>query len=159
MRVFTPSAALLLLGLLAVSPAWAVNPNEMLSDPGQEARARALGQELRCLVCQNESIDESEADVARDLRQIVREQVHAGQSNEQIKRFLVDRYGDYVLLKPPFKSTTLALWLGPPLLLLIGAGMVALFYRRRRTAPVSAEAPLSSEEQRRLDRVLKESGQ
>lgn len=159
MRVSPPSAALLLFGLLAVSPAWAVNPNEMLSDPGQEARARALGQGLRCLVCQNESIDESEADVARDLRQIVREQVRAGQSDEQIKRFLVDRYGDYVLLKPPFKSTTLALWLGPPLLLLIGAGTVALFYRRRRTAPASAEAPLSSEEQRRLDRVLKESGQ
>jgi len=158
MRVLTPSAALLL-GLLAGSPAWAVNPDEMLPDPGQEARARALGQGLRCLVCQNESIDESEADIARDLRQIVREQIRAGQSDEQVERFLVERYGDYVLLKPPFKSTTLVLWLGPPLLLLLGAGTAALFYRRRRAGTAPAEAPLSPEEQRRLDRVLKERGE
>lgn len=152
--------AILLLGLLAAAPAaLAVNPDEMLPDPAQEARARALGQGLRCLVCQNESIDESEADIARDLRQIVREQIRAGQSDQQIERFLVDRYGDYVLLKPPFKPATLVLWLGPPLLLLVGAATAALFYRRRRGAPAPAEAPLSAEEQRRLDRVLKEKGE
>jgi len=151
----------LLLGLGVASPAWAVNPDEMLKDPGQEARARELGRELRCLVCQNQSIDDSDADLARDLRLIVRERISKGDSDNDVRRFLVERYGDYVLLKPPFKSSTLGLWLGPPLLMLVAAGAVALFYRRRRrtTVPPAVEVPLTPEEQRRLDRLLKETGQ
>lgn len=151
----------LLLGLGMASPAWAVNPDEMLKDPAQEARARELGRELRCLVCQNQSIDDSDADLARDLRLIVRERIGKGDSDNDVRRFLVERYGDYVLLKPPFKSSTLALWLGPPVLLLGAAATVALFYRRRRRTIVTpaVEVPLTPEEQRRLDRLLKETGQ
>jgi len=151
----------LLVGLSTATPALAVNPDEMLKDPGQEARARELGRELRCLVCQNQSIDDSDADLARDLRLIVRERIGKGDSDNDVRRFLVERYGDYVLLKPPFKSSTLALWLGPPVLLLGAAGTVALFYRRRRRTgvPPAVEAPLTLEEQRRLDRLLKETGQ
>lgn len=150
-----------LLGLWAGAPAWAVNPDEMLKDPAQEFRARELGRELRCLVCQNQSIDDSDADLARDLRLIVRERISLGDSDNDVRRFLVERYGDYVLLKPPFKSSTLALWLGPPVLLLGAAAAVALFYRRRRrrAEPPAVEVPLTLEEQRRLDRLLKESGQ
>jgi len=150
-----------LLGLCAATPAWAVNPDEMLKDPAQEARARDLGRELRCVVCQNQSIDDSDADLARDLRLIVRERIGMGDSDNDVRRFLVERYGDYVLLKPPFKSTTLVLWLGPPVLLLAAAATVALFYRRRRrrAEPPAVEVPLTPEEQRRLDRLLKESGQ
>ncbi|CCG42514.1 cytochrome c-type biogenesis protein [Magnetospirillum molischianum] len=151
----------LLLGLNAATPALAVNPDEMLKDPAQEARARELGRELRCVVCQNQSIDDSDADLARDLRLIVRERIDKGDTDNDVRRFLVERYGDYVLLKPPFKQTTLALWLGPPVLLLVGAGMVALFYRRRRrtSVPPAVEVPLTPEEQRRLDRLMKETGQ
>jgi len=152
----------LLLGLSVATPALAVNPDEMLKDPAQEARARELGRELRCLVCQNQSIDDSDADLARDLRLIVRERIGKGDTDNDVRRFLVERYGDYVLLKPPFKPTTLVLWLGPPLLLLLAAGMVALFYRRHRRAkdvPPAVEVPLTPEEQRRLDRLLKETGQ
>jgi cytochrome c-type biogenesis protein CcmH len=146
---------LALLAGLAAAPALAVDPAEMLADPVLEGRARDLGRDLRCLVCQNQSIDESDADLARDLRVIVRERITAGDSDAQVKRFLVDRYGDFVLLTPPFKTATLALWLGPlGLVGLAGAG-VALFYRRRRTPPA---AVLSPEEQRRVERLMKESG-
>ena len=142
----------LMFGLVAVS-AFAVQPNEMLSDPALEARARVISRDLRCLVCQNQSIDDSDAELAHDLRVLLRERLAAGDSDEQAKQFLVDRFGDYVLLKPPFKSTTLVLWLGPPLLLLSGLAAAFAVYRQRRLKPVAQ--PLSEEEKARLDRLLK----
>ena len=153
-------ALLLALSLIpAAGPALAVNPDEMLKDPALEARARELGRDLRCLVCQNQSIDDSDADLAKDLRVIVRERITAGDSDTQVKAFVVDRYGDYVLLKPPFKATTLVLWLGP-LALLVGAVALILAFYRRRAAVAAAPPPppLTPEEQRRLDKLLKESG-
>ncbi len=112
---------LLILVVLLATPAWAVEPDEMLDDPVLEARARALCQEIRCLVCQNEPIDSSNADLARDLRILVRERIVAGDSDGEVKAFLVARYGDYVLFDPPMKLTTYLLWFGPALILQIGA--------------------------------------
>jgi cytochrome c-type biogenesis protein CcmH len=142
----------LALGLLA-SPALAVGlPSEMLPDPSQEQRARDIGHELRCMVCQNQSIEDSEADLARDLRRIVRERVAAGDSDTQVVSFLHDRYGDFVLLRPPFTLATAALW-GTPLIAL-GGGLLAILLLRRRQAREGADplaaAPLSAEEQARL---------
>jgi cytochrome c-type biogenesis protein CcmH len=133
----------------------AVTPDERLADPALEARARAIGQELRCLVCQNQSIDDSNADLAHDLRVLVRERLAKGDSDNQVVDYVASRYGDYVLLRPPVKPGTWALWFGPPVLLLVGAAGVVLFFRRRRTA-VSAPPPLSDEEKRRLDLLLEE---
>ena len=149
-------ARLLLFLLLLSTPALAVtSPAEMLKDPAQEARARELSRELRCLVCQNQSIDDSDADLARDLRRIVRERIAAGDSDEAILSYLVDRYGQFVLLRPPLEPATWLLWLGPAAVLLLGAGLLVAFYRsRRRETPAPAE--LSAEEQRRLDRLLAE---
>ena len=142
-------AAALALLLLAAGTARAVEPSEMLKDPALEARARAISKELRCLVCQNQSIDDSNADLAHDLRLIVRERLQAGDSDDQVKAYLVARYGDFILLDPPFKAKTLLLWAGPGALLVLGAGVMVLAYRRRR-AVVSPPAPLSEEEQKRL---------
>lgn len=136
-------------------PVLAADPSEMLKDPALEKRAESLGHNLRCLVCQSESIEDSNADLARDLRIIVREQISQGKSDDQVVKFVVDRYGDYVLLKPPFKLTTLALWLGPFVLLVIGLVAALSFYRRRSGVP-AAPAPLSAEEKRRLDALLKD---
>lgn len=138
--------------LAALSLAAASDPAERLPDPAQEARARHLFQEIRCLVCQNESIDDSEADLARDLRQIVREQVRAGRSDAEIRSFLVARYGQFVLLKPPFDAGNLALWLGPFAVVLLGAGLLLL-----RLRPAPAAAPLSESEERRLADLLQAS--
>ena len=151
-------ASLSLAALLAVSaPALAVDPSEMLKDPGLEARAQHLGKELRCLVCQNESIEDSNADLAKDLRIIVRERIAQGQSDEQVRAFVVDRYGDYVLLKPPFKASTLVLWVGPFVFFLAGLAAVVAFFRRRGvSAAPPAPAPLSAEEKRRLEALLKD---
>lgn len=124
--------------------AWAVQPNEMLSDPALETRARALSAELRCLVCQNESIDESHADLARDLRLLIRERISQGDSNEQVRDFLVARYGDFILLKPPFNLQTLVLWLSAPLTLLLGIWTLFLAARRSK----AKAAPLSEEEEK-----------
>ncbi len=149
---------LLLILMLALTPilaapGWAVEPDEMLDDPVLEARARALSQEIRCLVCQNEPIDSSNADLARDLRILVRERLVAGDSDDDVKAFLVARYGDYVLLDPPMKLTTYALWFGPALILLLGGLGVFLFFFGARRAP-SAPAPLSAEERARLERLI-----
>jgi cytochrome c-type biogenesis protein CcmH len=123
--------------LLFALPALAVDPSEMMKDPALEARARAIGQALRCVVCQNQSIDDSAAEVARDMRRAVRERLAAGDSDAQVFDFMVARYGDYVLLKPPFKLGTVVLWLGAPLLLLIAASAIMLnALRRRATAPL-----------------------
>jgi len=147
------AAFVLALLLAAAGAARAVEPSEMLKDPVLEARARAISKELRCLVCQNQSIDDSNADLAHDLRLIVRERLTAGDSDDQVKAYLVARYGDFILLDPPFKAKTLLLWSGPALVLLLGAGAVVLAYRRRRI-DVSLPAGLSEDEKKRLARLM-----
>jgi cytochrome c-type biogenesis protein CcmH len=149
--------ALLLLAPAALAPpAFAVEPSERLSDPALEARARALSEELRCLVCQNETIDESSAPLAHDLRVLVRERIAAGDTDAQAVKFLTDRYGDFVLLRPPVEPATYLLWFGPIIVLLL-AGSGALIYLRRRKAAVPV-APLSAAEERRVERLLEEEG-
>jgi cytochrome c-type biogenesis protein CcmH len=146
-----PLLALALLLALAAR-AGAVQPGEELPDPALEARARALSQEIRCLVCQNQSIDESEADLARDLRLIVRERIAAGEDDAQVKAFLVERYGDFVLLDPPVKPKTWLLWFGPPAVLAMAMAGAALYLRRR---PRRADAPpLDEAERAELERIL-----
>ena len=123
----------------------ASDPAERLPDPAQEARARELFRDVRCLVCQNESIDDSEAELAQDLRRLVREQVKAGKSDAEIKRYLTDRYGEFVLLTPGFNAGNLALWIGPFLIVVLGAGLLLVRLRNR-----TPEAELSPEEAERL---------
>jgi cytochrome c-type biogenesis protein CcmH len=139
---------LLLVPLLAVlaCPALAVQPDEVMKDPTLETRARALSGELRCLVCQNESIDDSEAPLARDIRVLIRERIGKGESNDAVRAYLVSRYGDFILLKPPFKPETLLLWLSP--VLTLGLGVAAALYARRRAPSVTPR--LSAEEEARL---------
>ena len=134
--------------------ALAVQPDEVLADKALEARARALSTELRCLVCQNQSIDDSNAPLARDLRMIVREKLAAGESEDAILAFLVARYGEFVLLKPRFTMATALLWLGPFLVLLAGGIGIVLLARRRRV--VENSAPLSADEQARLDLLTRQ---
>ncbi len=133
--------------------ALAVEPGEMLKDPALEGRARKLSQELRCVVCQNQSIDDSNAPLAHDLRVLVRERLTAGDSDAQVLAFVQARYGEFVLLRPPFKLQTLLLWFAPLLLL---AAAVFVLYRARLNQPAAARAtaPLSAEEQKRLDALL-----
>ncbi len=135
-----------LLALVVAAPAFAVQPGELLADPAKEARARALSAQLRCLVCQNESIDESDATLAKDIRVLIRERIVKGENDVAIRDFLVSRYGDFILLKPPFKASTLLLWLSTPLILTLGLWAIVAA-NRRRPAPVAA---LSEEEERRL---------
>ena len=147
--------ALLLLLLLFVSAgALAVEPNERLADPALEARARALSKGLRCLVCQNESIDDSNATLAHDLRLLLRERIAAGDSDQQVQQFLVSRYGDFVLLRPPVEKATYLLWFGPPILLALGATGAALYLRRRQGS--AAPPPLSAAEEHRLAELLRD---
>src|SRR5277367_5885666 len=138
--------ALLVLLALASAPVFALQPDEVMKDPALEARARALSAELRCLVCQNESIDDSEAPLARDIRILIRERIGKGESNDAVRAYLVSRYGDFILLKPPFKPETLLLWLSP--VLTLGLGVSAALYARRR-APLTTPS-LSDEEEARL---------
>jgi cytochrome c-type biogenesis protein CcmH len=149
--------ALLFVLLAAAPPAHAVLPSEMLANPALEARAEHIGSELRCLVCRNQSIEESQADLAHDLRLLVRRRLLAGDSDAQVVAYIRSRYGDYVLLRPPFEAGTWLLWGGPPLVLLLGAVAIVGFYRRRRAG--AAPAPLSPEEQRRLAAMLGEAGE
>ncbi|CAA6605100.1 Cytochrome c-type biogenesis protein CcmH [Rhodospirillaceae bacterium LM-1] len=146
---------LALMALAICSPALAVDPGEMLKDPALEARARDVGAELRCVVCQNQSIDDSDADLAKDLRQIVRERITAGDSNDQVKQYLVDRYGDYVLLRPPFNAKTVLLWLGP-LGFAIAAFFIGRAYYRRQKQEAVALSPLSAQESAEIDRLMKD---
>ncbi len=142
--------------LLTAPAALAVQPDEIISDPALEARARTLSKDLRCLVCQNQSIDDSDAALARDLRLLVRERLQAGDSDGQVIDFLVARYGQFVLLKPQFNWHTVALWLGPPGILIAGALALLLGARRRRARPGAPDVqPLSSAEQQRLARLTK----
>jgi cytochrome c-type biogenesis protein CcmH len=145
-----------LIALLTSAPSWAVQPDEVLSDPALEARARAISKELRCMVCQNESIDDSDAPLAHDLRVLVRERLKAGDSDQQIINFLVSRYGEFVLLRPRLSWHTAALWGTPPALVLLGIIVIVVVERRRRkssaqTAPVS----LTAAEEARLAEILR----
>jgi cytochrome c-type biogenesis protein CcmH len=151
MRRWKTLAAIVAAAITVAAPAFAVQPDEILPDPALESRARALSRELRCMVCQNQSIDDSDAPLARDLRILVRDRLKAGDSDRQVIDFLVDRYGEFVLLKPRFAWHTLALWSAPALVLVIG--ILALIMARRRAAS-AAPAGLTPEEQRRLDTLL-----
>lgn len=148
------TAVLALLALLCAWPAIAVEPSEVLPDPALEARAREIGRELRCVVCQNQSIDDSAAEIARDMRRAVRERLVAGDSNRAVFDFMVARYGDYVLLKPPFKPGTIVLWLGAPFVLVVAGS--ALLYAARRRRTIAAPEPLSDAERERLAAILGE---
>jgi cytochrome c-type biogenesis protein CcmH len=146
--------ALVLAALSWVAPARAVQPDEMLPDPALEARARNLSRELRCMVCQNQSIDDSDAPLARDLRILVRERLKAGDGDKQVLDFLTVRYGDFVLLKPRLTWETAALWGTPAALLILGGLGLVLFLRRR--APAAAAAGLTPAEQQRVEDILKQ---
>lgn len=150
MRTILAIVALFWLAL----PAFAVNPDEMLADPALEARARTISEGLRCLVCQNENIDASDADLAHEIRIIVRERLTAGDSDDQVRQYLVDRYGEFVLLKPVFALHTLILWVAAPVVLVVGA--IALLFaarKRRRLAAEPVAAQLTPEEQKALDEL------
>jgi cytochrome c-type biogenesis protein CcmH len=147
----------LVLMLLASTPLWAVQPDEMLPNPALEARARALSQELRCMVCQNESIDDSEAPLAHDLRVLVRERLKAGDSDAQVLDFLVARYGEFVLLRPRLSWHTVALWGFPLAVVLTGIVMLIVVARRRGATQSSAQsAQLSAAEEARLAELLRD---
>jgi cytochrome c-type biogenesis protein CcmH len=143
--------------VFAASAAYAVQPDEIMSDPAKESRARDLSRELRCMVCQNQSIDDSEAPLARDLRLLVRERIAAGDSNAQVLDFLVARYGEFVLLKPRLEPHTLLLWLLPPLAL-AGGGLALWTHNRRRLKSAAAEdqsaSKLTAEEEARLEQLI-----
>ena len=138
--------------ILSAAPAFAVNPNEMLADPALEARARTLSAELRCMVCQNQSIDDSNADLAKDLRLLVRERITDGDSDDEVLNYIVSRYGEFVLLKPRFSVRTLLLWGAPVLLILAGGASLIVFARKRAGKPTGRK--LTAEEQARLDELL-----
>ena len=139
--------------LFLATPAFAVEPGERLDDPVLEDRARTLSQDLRCLVCRNESIDESNAELARDLRVLVRERIVMGDSDDEVIAYLVDRYGEYVLLRPDRSGANLALWLAGPILLLVAAGGAGVWISRRRRAEPQALAP---EDEARLAELMRE---
>jgi cytochrome c-type biogenesis protein CcmH len=141
----------LLAGILVgfLRAAWALGPDEMLADPALEARARALSAELRCMVCQNQSIDDSDAPLARDLRLLLRERLRAGDTDDEVKQFLVARYGDFILLRPRFKPETALLWATPVVVLLAG---IAVILRSRRRGRESS--PLSPSEETALERAM-----
>lgn len=146
------TSIVLLLALLFAGAAQAVKPDEMLADPALEARARALSEGLRCMVCQNQSIDESDADLARDLRILVRQRLVAGDTDQQVMDYVVSRYGEFVLLKPRFELRNALLWGTPVILLLVGGIFIAMTARSRRTL---ATKSLSAEEQASLDAILR----
>ncbi|TBC93502.1 cytochrome c-type biogenesis protein CcmH [Rhizobium leguminosarum] len=139
--------------LLMAAPAFAVNPDEVLADPALEARARALSAELRCMVCQNQSIDDSNADLAKDLRLLVRERITDGDSDEAVLNYIVSRYGEFVLLKPRVTVKTVLLWGAPVLLVLAGGLSLRVFARKRAGQPTGSK--LTADEQARLSELLK----
>jgi len=144
-----------IIALALSSPATAVQPDEVLDDPQLESRARELSKDLRCLVCQNQSIDDSDAELARDLRVLVRERLVKGDTDDQVMSFITDRYGDYVLLRPPVNMETALLWVGPFAIVLIAGATVAVWMRRRQTRPAGSSGHgLSAEEQTRLAKLI-----
>ena len=140
---------------LLAAPAFAVQPDEILGDPALEARARELSKGLRCLVCRNENIDESNAELARDLRLLVRERLVAGDSDDEVIAYLVDRYGEFVLLQPTVRGENLILWIAGPAMFLLALGGALIYLRRRRPISETTPAPLSEAERVRLDEILK----
>jgi len=158
MRRALSALVLVLLLLAGAGAAMAVEPDEILPDPALEARARHISSGLRCLVCQNQSIDDSNAPLARDLRLLVRERLKAGDSDAQVTRFIEDRYGEFVLLSPPLSWRTLLLWIAPLIALLIAVWTSVRAWRRRQAQAVRAggAAPLSAEEEKRLAAILAE---
>ncbi|MFN3645077.1 MAG: cytochrome c-type biogenesis protein [Gemmobacter sp.] len=150
------AGVLALLLALAALPAAAVQPDEVLADPALEARAREISRDLRCLVCRNESIDESNADLARDLRLLVRERLVQGDSNQEVLAFVVDRYGEYVLLRPLATGSNLILWVAGPAMLVLGLVAAGLYLRRRQMAAGAPADALSDEEKRRLAEILRD---
>ena len=145
------AAALLVTLTLGLAAAYAVQPDEVLSDPALEARARTLSTELRCMVCQNQSIDDSDAPLARDLRILLRERLAAGDSDAEVIDFLVARYGDFILLRPPVAWNTAFLWIAPPAVLVLGGAIAFAFFRRRRA---DGPPPLSDAEKQRLAEIV-----
>ena len=153
MKRILAGAFALLVVMMGSSAAYAVQPDEIMSDPVNESRARDLSRELRCMVCQNQSIDDSEAPLARDLRLLVRERIAAGDSDAQVIDFLVERYGEFVLLKPRLNPHTLLLWLLPPLAL-AGGGLALWVHGRRRAKSAIARDQLTAEEEARLEQLI-----
>jgi cytochrome c-type biogenesis protein CcmH len=149
MRALLATLALLWLAL----PVFAVNPDEMLADPALEARARTISEGLRCLVCQNESIDDSNADLAHEIRVLVRDRLKAGDTDEQVVQYLVDRYGEFILLKPVLAPHTLILWVAAPTILVVGGIILFIAGRRRRNLPVAPDSPLSPDEEKALEEL------
>jgi cytochrome c-type biogenesis protein CcmH len=152
--VKNPPYTLALVFAVLANVAVAVQPDEILADPALEARAREISKGLRCLVCQNENIDDSNASLARDLRLLVRDRLLEGDSDEEVVEFVVERYGEFVLLNPTMRGGNWALWAAGPVLFLIAAGLGVVYVRRRATAPVTADG-LSDDEKKRLDEILK----
>ena len=151
----------LLISVWMALPASAVEPSEVLADPALEERAREISADLRCLVCQTQSIDDSDAQLAKDLRLLVRERLVQGETDAQVKEYIVSRYGEFVLLTPPFNSSTYVLWYGPPVFAFMGLIALFIFFRRNRRSPAQVQAQaqtqaqgLSAAEQRRLEALL-----
>jgi len=159
MKWITRSLQVLVL-VLVCGQALAVDPNEVLEDPALENRAREISKGLRCVVCQNQSIDDSDATLARDLRVLVRDRLTAGDSDKEVIDYVVSRYGDFVLLKPPVKGSTMVLWAGPGIIAVLALLWAVVFFRRRTAAEAgngqSGPAPLIEEERRRLDDLIKD---
>ena len=151
-RVLLLALALVLTSVVPLPAPAALSPDELLEDPELEARARTIGKQLRCVVCQNQSIDDSNAELAQDFRRIVRERLAAGDSDAEVLGYMTDRYGDFVLLKPPVTAGTVVLWAGPFAVLVIGAGLLAVTVRRRREATGAVE--LTAAERRELEALL-----
>ena len=143
-----------ILFLMFASPTLAIQPDEILQDNGLEQRARVISKELRCLVCQNQSIDDSDAPLARDLRLLVRERLQTGEKNEEVIAFIVDRYGDFVLLRPPLKASTIALWISPVALLLLGFFLLLTWFRKHKKNVPNEIKPLSDQEITKLKAMI-----
>jgi cytochrome c-type biogenesis protein CcmH len=155
-RILRP-AALLFVSLMLVGAAHAaLEPEELLKDPASEKRARTITKELRCVVCQNQSVDDSDAPLAKDIRMIVRERILAGETDAEVRAYVVKRYGQYVLLRPPLGVDTALIWVGPFALLAIGLGVAALYLRRARSAGDAQTGTLSPEEEQRVEALLKD---
>jgi len=153
-RLLAPLLAVAVALAMTSSPALAVNPDEVLADPALESRAREISAGLRCVVCRGENIDESNADIARDLRLLVRERLQEGETNDEVLKFVVDRYGEYVLMKPTTQGANVLLWWAGPILFLLAAGGAVVYLRRRSLTPEPVEA-LSDEEKSRLDELMR----
>jgi cytochrome c-type biogenesis protein CcmH len=162
MRPSRPVIILALAALLGMpglaAPALAKEAAPLAQEPALEARMMAMASELRCLVCQNQTLADSHADLAKDLREEIREMMKKGMTDDEIRAYLVDRYGDFVLYRPPWKTTTALLWAGPALLVVVGGVVLATSLRRRRREPLEDDAPLTDEERGRLQRILEEEG-